>query len=687
MVSLLRGKGFYKKSVVIFLGLAVFGLSGNHVVIHAGVPETVLQEVRDSLGEAAEEASDAEETRSGVAQGESYTIGTASNATQEVPSVIGTASNASVEASQVPVEKKNTRGFAVREEWEGGPCDPDALACTEWLLEFLETTARKGKVIFGHQNEYDPYHTVLRTGSRSDVEDLTGDISGLAGYDTLDLTGYYINSPTQEDSMAFYVKTSMDAARRGALLTLVSHMPNFGSDNISMKNGQYDFHNCLIEDARDAQGNCAEECLPGGVYNEIFNAYLDMIAEYGLQMQKKQIPVQFRPFHEGNGSWFWWGGDNTNPETYIALFRYTVDYLIGKGVHNFLYVYSPNGPFDSEDDYLERYPGDAYVDVMAVDYYNAGYSEWPHEYKEDFFYILEETCQIVDEVASAHGKIPAISETGIWVMKEDYSGDSGLLESGNPMDGHAWYTRVGEIARQNHMPYYLVWLNSGIDNFHVPFKYGDSQYHEMADDFIDFYNEPFSLFAGDLHFYKGSGSGGNHSGGNSSRPGGSSSGSSGDSSGSNDSSYGALPAYVVTGTWNQEADGSWRFLSSAGQVYAGRWAAVYNPYANRAAGQPAFDWFYFNAAGYMVTGWLTDMDGERYYLNPLSDGTRGRMLTGWVWIPDSSGTEYCYYLNPVSDGTRGRMFKDTVVEGSAVNSLGQWTVDGEVQSRNSSDNP
>ena len=47
-----------------------------------------------------------------------------------------------------------------------------------------------------------------------------------------------------------------------------------------------------------------------------------------------------------------------------------VNYLQAKGVHNLLYVYSPNGPIDNESDYLSRYPGDAYVDVLGFDYYD-----------------------------------------------------------------------------------------------------------------------------------------------------------------------------------------------------------------------------------------------------------------------------------------------------------------------------
>ena len=53
----------------------------------------------------------------------------------------------------------------------------------------------------------------------------------------------------------------------------------------------------------------------------------------------------------------------------------------------------------------------------------------------------------------------------------------------------------------------------------------------------------------------------------------------------------------------------------------------------------------------MQTGWFTDVDGNIYYLYPVPDGTRGRMLTGWQTIDGKM-----YYFNTVSDGTRGALY-------------------------------
>lgn len=141
----------------------------------------------------------------------------------------------------------------------------------------------------------------------------------------------------------------------------------------------------------------------------------------------------------------------------------------------------------------------------------------------------------------------------------------------------------------------------------------------------------------------------------------------------------SLPEYVVYGTWRQEESGKWYFEAADGARYVGRWAAVYNPYANPALGQSRFDWFRFDADGYMVTGWFRDENGDYYYLNETSDGTKGKMVTGWAWIPDKNNGSKCYYFNPVSDGTKGRMMKNTVVTGYELGENGEWTVNGIIQ--------
>lgn len=148
-----------------------------------------------------------------------------------------------------------------------------------------------------------------------------------------------------------------------------------------------------------------------------------------------------------------------------------------------------------------------------------------------------------------------------------------------------------------------------------------------------------------------------------------------------DNTQSSRPSYVVQGAWNQNADGSWNFTDSSGKAYKNSWGAVVNPYASTAAGQQEFDWFFFDENGRMRTGWFVDADGNTYYLNENSDGTRGRMMTGWCWVVDAMGVQRCYYLNPISDGTKGKLLVNTVIDGYTINEKGEWTIDGIVQTR------
>lgn len=129
-----------------------------------------------------------------------------------------------------------------------------------------------------------------------------------------------------------------------------------------------------------------------------------------------------------------------------------------------------------------------------------------------------------------------------------------------------------------------------------------------------------------------------------------------------------VPSYVEKVVWVMTDDGRWRLRRADGSDYVNTWVAAYNPYADLSAGQQAFDWFMFDVDGYMVTGWYTDSQGGSYYLNPVSDNTKGRMMTGWVLIDGSY-----YYFNEEPDGTRGRLFRNTKApDGRYVDENGVW---------------
>ena len=80
--------------------------------------------------------------------------------------------------------------------------------------------------------------------------------------------------------------------------------------------------------------------------------------------------------------------------------------------------------------------------------------------------------------------------------------------------------------------------------------------------------------------------------------------------------------------------------------------------------------------------WVQAADGSWYYLNPISDGSLGKMATGWRWISDASGREYCYYFHPNAGGPMGAMAASgKTPDGYEVDAQGRWCADGTPQTR------
>ncbi len=91
---------------------------------------------------------------------------------------------------------------------------------------------------------------------------------------------------------------------------------------------------------------------------------LDQIAAGLKELDDAGVVVLWRPFHEMNGGWFWWGAKD--PETFIRLWRQMFDYFTHtKGLNNLLWVYGPNQGTNS----ALYYAGDQYVDLVGLDAY------------------------------------------------------------------------------------------------------------------------------------------------------------------------------------------------------------------------------------------------------------------------------------------------------------------------------
>jgi mannan endo-1,4-beta-mannosidase len=110
--------------------------------------------------------------------------------------------------------------------------------------------------------------------------------------------------------------------------------------------------------------------------------YMDTAAEYLKQLQDAHIPVMWRPMHENNGSFFWWGG---RPGQYGTAMLYREVYNRMVNVHhlnNLIWVWNQNGPAPGGQFY-DYYPGAQYCDIVSYD----NYSELDDRYYQEILTI------------------------------------------------------------------------------------------------------------------------------------------------------------------------------------------------------------------------------------------------------------------------------------------------------------
>lgn len=94
---------------------------------------------------------------------------------------------------------------------------------------------------------------------------------------------------------------------------------------------------------------------------------MDAIAVQLKKFSDAGVPLLWRPLHEAEGGWFWWGAKG--PEPFKQLWRLMHDRLTNVDhLHNLIWVYSSGTK-------PEWYPGDAYVDVVGIDGYPADVSD------------------------------------------------------------------------------------------------------------------------------------------------------------------------------------------------------------------------------------------------------------------------------------------------------------------------
>ncbi len=180
-----------------------------------------------------------------------------------------------------------------------------------------------------------------------------------------------------------------------------------------------------VEFEQSVQGKLTDQqwqelLTPGSTLNERWKSQVDVIAFFLKQLRDARVPVLWRPYHEMNGDWFWWGG-RSGENGYKKLYRMLYDRLVHfHHLDNLIWIFGGNEIRPKVGAYADFFPGSDVVDVLATDVYSSNFAG--HDYE--------------DLLALADGKPIALAEVGPVPTPE-------ILKK---QSRWAWFTAWGEMA-------------------------------------------------------------------------------------------------------------------------------------------------------------------------------------------------------------------------------------------------
>ncbi|WP_193318156.1 glycosyl hydrolase [Streptomyces sp. 3MP-14] len=237
---------------------------------------------------------------------------------------------------------------------------PDATPAARALLDLLHRVSGE-TTLSGQHNQ--PVHRSAWTERITAITDrvpaVWGQDIGFSAPGTLD--GVDHREPNVAEAIAWH--------RRGAVITYTWHAVCPADDE------PVEFEGGIIREFAPAEFDAVLE--PGTDLHARWCAQVDVAADVLRRLSDADVPVLWRPYHEMNGPWFWWGAQ---PERLVALWRQLFDRLVHHhGLRNLVWVWSPNAAYDSATPFAPYYPGHDVVDALAMDTYGGHYE--PEHYE------------------------------------------------------------------------------------------------------------------------------------------------------------------------------------------------------------------------------------------------------------------------------------------------------------------
>jgi mannan endo-1,4-beta-mannosidase len=288
------------------------------------------------------------------------------------------------------------------------PVNPDATPEARELLKRID--AISGHATLTGQHNF-PNH-LSRWSDR--IYDLTGKFPAIFGSDFGFAGGEDKDSVLGRPGM---IEEAKRQYRNGAVIALCWHEVRPTDDE------PVTFRDSVQGKLTDFEWN--ELLTPGTDLNKRWVEQVDVVAGYLKQLQDAGVPVLFRPYHEINGNWFWWGG-RAGEKGSAALYRQLFDRFVHvHHLNNLIWVWNTDRPSPNAGKLADFYPGAQYVDVVTIDIYG----EFLQSYYDTMLSIAGDKPIALGEV----GAIPSldvIAKQPRWAYFMVWS----EMEASNPLD-------------------------------------------------------------------------------------------------------------------------------------------------------------------------------------------------------------------------------------------------------------
>ena len=304
------------------------------------------------------------------------------------------------------------------------PANPNLQPEARGLLAWL--AGMEGKGILTGQHTQTRGQEELRL-----IERETGKLPALCGFELLAcspnirLEGASEACVTEVEGNRGTLPLALEWGRRGGIVTFTWHWfsPLGGRDkSFYTRNTDFDPREALREDTEEQRA---------------FLRDLDHMAELLRPLCEEHIPVLWRPFHEAEGDWFWWG--SRGPETARELYRFMFRrYTALHHLDNLIWVWNSPRP--------EGYVGDAFCDILSRDQYPPPHAHGAFRGKYDELRGLTPAQKglAIAETGILPDPEALIREKAAWLWYMTWSGAYALTEEQNSFDA---------LRRLYHHPY------------------------------------------------------------------------------------------------------------------------------------------------------------------------------------------------------------------------------------------